>query len=286
MHKRRKQLCAGYTVGINYTVPRNLINISVNDKNDCVGSYRYKKLYGQNNNEDGLSCEWILCGSKFCISISGVWQKIISEIPKCSLFIDAMCGSGLIGSLVNDCQVIFNDINEAVIKKIKSANDFCLYTSEDYRKIIQRYDNGNRERVFYFDPPYLFETRSYQLPIYKFEWDATDHKKFLSIITKMKSCVMVSHFTCKLYDTSLKNWRKINYPTMTRAGQRIETLYMNFKQPVLLQCFQHVGKDYIDRQRLKRKISALLSRFDKYDPQERAAVLSSIIDHYNYVTKK
>lgn len=216
---------------------------------------------------------------------AGTWQQILSQIPKCELFIDAMGGSGFVGSSVKPfgCQVIVNDLNRSVIDKISYAAEHVTFMTQDYKQLISWYDNGSPGRVFYFDPPYLLETRSYKKPIYKHEWSDGDHKRFLKAVAAMKCPVMISHYPCQMYDQALKKWRKITYNAMTRAGVRQENLYMNYPQPVLLQCYQVVGENFTDRQRIKRKVDRLIKRLENEAPQERAAILSSIIDKFSYV---
>jgi len=214
---------------------------------------------------------------------AGAWQKIISEIPKCELFIDAMCGSSFIASTVKGCHRIINDINRSIIDKIAYTAADTTFENRDYREVIKRYDNGSPGRVFYFDPPYLMETRSYKRPIYKYEWNDKDHSDFIKIMQGMQCPTLISHYPCPLYDRAFKRWRKISYNSMTRAGVRVENLYMNFPQPVLLQCFEHIGDNFTDRQRIKRKVQRHIARLQKEDPQERAAILSSIIAEFDYV---
>lgn len=99
----------------------------------------------------------------------------------------------------------------------------------------------------------------------------------------MKSTVMISHYPCELYNDTLKTWRRLDYSTMTRAGVRVESLYMNYPIPLLLQCPGVAGKDYIDRQRIKRKVARLVGKLSQLEAHERAVVLSSIIDHFDYL---
>jgi len=216
---------------------------------------------------------------------AGAWQKILSNIPRCELFIEAMAGSAYISSLVKEsCQTIVNDIDKKVIDKIQTATENIEFFNLDYQAIIQRFDNGSPGRVFYFDPPYLKETRSYQKPIYRFPWeDDTEHNRFLKAATAMKSPAMISHYPCPLYDKALKKWRKITYNSMTRAGIREESLYMNFPQPVLLQFPGHVGDNFTDRQRIKRKVDRLVKRLTNEPEHERAAILSTIIEKFSYI---
>lgn len=214
---------------------------------------------------------------------SGVCQQILSQIPKCELFIDAMCGSGYVSSQVKGCQRIVNDVDRSIIDKIRYTAENVTFFNLSYTAIVKKFSNSSPGRVFYFDPPYLLETRSYQQNIYRHDWNVNDHRRFLKIITAINNPVMVSHYPCKMYDKKLQGWRKITYNAMTRAGVREECLYMNYPQPVLLQCYQVVGTDFTDRQRIKRKVERLINRLNNEDPQERAAILSSIIDKFSYV---
>jgi len=209
-------------------------------------------------------------------SASGTWQQIISQIPKCETFVDTMCGSGLIASMVSGCRVVVNDLSIAVMDRIDFAAENKF--NQDYRSIIDIFDCAGS--VFYFDPPYLFSSRSGKRRLYEHEWSKQDHINFLSLVKKINQPVLISHFTCPLYDAELKGWRVLRYNSMTRAGLRKESLYMNFPQPTLLQCYKSVGKNFTDRQRIKRKVDRLVSKLGRENPIERAAILSAIVDRF------
>lgn len=152
----------------------------------------------------------------------------------------------------------------------------------DFSQVFNKLRN-EKGIVFYCDPPYLFQTRKGQKHIYRQEWSIHEHNRFLNFIVKIKHPVLISHFPCKVYTDSLKGWRKITYKSMTRAGVRNEALYMNFQQPLLLQCPQYVGKNFTERQRIKRKVASFVGKLKNEKPDERAAILSSIIDSFDYV---
>lgn len=223
-------------------------------------------------------------GSK---AAAGQWQKILSEIPKCSIFVEAMCGSAFISSLVADtgCIIVINDCDKTVLDKIKLTATNTLQITKlnlDYQKVINKFD-PIPGTVFFFDPPYKMETRSYQGKLYRFDWKDNDHKRFLKALQRVKSPCIVTHYPCKEYDQALKKWRQITYNSMTRAGVREERLYMNFPPPALLQCFRYVGQNFTDRQRISRKVKRLINRFYNQKQKERAAILSAIIHHFDYV---
>lgn len=227
---------------------------------------------------------------------NGAWQQIISQIPKCDRFVEAMCGSAFISRKLQGVIpiVIANDIDRSVIDKIDltagttSNSNGTTYEVEientSARSLIDKYDNASGKTVFYFDPPYLMETRSYKGKIYKHDWIDAAHTEFLAMATTVKSNCMISHYPCALYDETLKDWRKIQYNSMTRAGLRVENLYMNYPAPLLLADYRSVGENFTDRQRIKRKINRLISRLNNEEQNERAAILSAVIDHFSYIT--
>lgn len=196
-----------------------------------------------------------------------------------------MAGSAYISTLVlkSGCKIIINDIDPYVIEKINyAADELVTKMNTDFSQVFNATRN-EPDTVFYCDPPYQFETRSYQDKIYKYEWQNGDHSRFLNFIKKVKHPVIISHYPCKLYNEALKAWRKVTYNAMTRAGIRKECLWMNYQQPLLLQCPQFVGNNFTDRQRIKRKVNTYVSKLKNETDKERAAILSSIIDQFGYV---
>jgi hypothetical protein len=233
-----------------------------------------------------MNDQWNYPGSK---GANGAWQKIISQIPKCDTFIEAMCGSAVVSKKIRNlpARTVINDIDMTVIARHVSE-DLGIKGIDienlDYKDLIDKYDCASSGRaVFYFDPPYLKETRSWKGDYYNYGWSKEDHDKFLSIATTVKSNCMISHYPCSFYDGRLPDWRKILFKSMTRAGLRTECLYMNYPYPVLLQDYKSVGENFTDRQRIKRKVERLINKLKKEQDEERSAILSSIIEHFSYM---
>ncbi|HEY4113012.1 MAG TPA: DNA adenine methylase, partial [Rhizomicrobium sp.] len=62
-----------------------------------------------------------------------------------------------------------------------------------------------------------------------------------------------------------------------RGGPRTEQLYMNFPEGAVLWA-SFAGKDYIDRQRIKRKAERWKKNFAVMPPAERTAVLAALLE--------
>lgn len=91
---------------------------------------------------------------------------------------------------------------------------------------------------------------------------------------------MVSHYPCDLYNEGLAGWRTLDYQSMTRKGLRTERLYMNYPAPNKLQDYRYIGKDFTDRQRIKRKIDREIKKLHRLPALERNAILQALQEKY------
>lgn len=215
---------------------------------------------------------------------NGTYQQIINHIPKHDVFIDAMVGNGgILFNLSLPGLTVINDIDGSIIQKYKfnGYSTAVIVENDDYAGIIDKYDDVIRKVFFYFDPPYLKETRKSQKDLYKFEWEESNHTRFLTMATTVKSDVMISHYPCALYDSFLKGWKTHDFESQTRNGKAIERIYMNYSKPEVLQDYRYLGKDYRERQRIKRKIQRQLQKLKDMPADERTGILSAVIAKYD-----
>ncbi len=222
---------------------------------------------------------------------NGTYQQIINHIPKHDVFVDAMVGNGgIFFNLKLPGLTVINDVDSCIIEKYRSLtvkNDdsghgrSITIENDDYAGIIAKYDDMIRKVFFYFDPPYLKETRKSQKDLYKFEWTEDDHIIFLNKALTVRNDVMISHYPCALYDSILHEWITHDFESQTRNGKAIERIYMNYPKPDVLQDFRYLGKDYRERQRIKRKIERQLQKLKNMPSDERAGILSAVIAKYD-----
>jgi DNA adenine methylase len=217
---------------------------------------------------------------------NGTYQNIINWIPKHDIFIEPMVGNGgIFHNLKLPKLSIINDIDPSVIVKY-NCKPGLIVKNDCYSSIIKEYDDILRNIFIYFDPPYLFSTRSSKQKYYKHDWTDDDHYKFLSMVVIVKSNCMISHYPCKTYDDALKGWQTFDFESITRNGLRTERIYMNYPTPNILQDFRYLGKDFIERQQIKRKTERLLNKLESLPELERVALLSAVIGKYNYTSVK
>ena len=131
--------------------------------------------------------------------------------------------------------------------------------------------------LIYADPPYLQSTR--KAPgrhRYRYDYEEQDHVRLLAILKKLPCQVMLSGYPSALYDELLDGWRSISVQVMNQAGVVTEKVWFNFEPDRVHWC-RSAGRNFTDRQRIKRKAETWSRRYRQMPYAERLAVLSSIL---------
>ena len=165
------------------------------------------------------------------------------------------------------------DLNPRVL------NDFtCDYPVEKINecahKFLSSYDYSGRELI-YSDPPYLHCTRSSKRR-YRFDYEKQDHIDLLILLKTLPCSVILSGYPSALYDKLLPNWHSLELQVMNQAGVRTEKLWFNFK-PDRVFWASYAGKNFTDRQRIKRKAASWGRQYQAMPKAERLAVLSAMM---------
>ena len=129
--------------------------------------------------------------------------------------------------------------------------------------------------LVYCDPPYVHSTRT-SSKRYRYEMTDGDHDAVLKLLKNMSCMVMVSGYRCDLYDNLLSDWFSLDYQAMSHGGVRTETVWCNF-DPGRVHYHTYAGKDFTDRQRIKRKAERWATRYAKLPPGEQQSVLAAIL---------
>jgi DNA adenine methylase len=222
---------------------------------------------------------------------AGTYQNIINHIPACDVFIDAMCGNlGVSSHLQLPPTTVLNDIDKKVctdIAQLIGGMKGVTVTNEHYTDKIFLFDGFARRKeairvFFFFDPPYLKETRKSPKNLYRYEWTEKDHQLFLTDVQKMHSMVMITHYPCQMYDEALTGWYTFDFESNTRSGLATERIYMNYPPPTVLQDYRYIGSNYIHRQQISRKQTRWIEKLQKMPPLERNALINKIQSHKFY----
>jgi len=226
---------------------------------------------------------------------SGVYQIIINQMPPHRIYVEAFLGSGAILRNKRPAPIanIGIDRDDDVIKNFYPRDipglelrcvDALEWMTDDIRGVLR-----NPDTLLYLDPPYLMETRSSQQRYYRWEMTRIDHVRLLDIIRFLPCLVMLSGYYSDLYVNGLAGWRSLQYPSRTRGGKiATEWLWMNYPEPFELHDYHYLGKNFRERERIKRKKARWLDKLQCMSLLERYAILDAIrgLQHHDEVIQK
>jgi DNA adenine methylase len=210
-------------------------------------------------------------GSK---ATSGLCQAIIAMMPPHETYIESHLGGGAImkrkpSALRN----IGIDLDPQAI-----AGFQCSYPVELINGcahgFLADYDYQGSELI-YSDPPYLLRSRTSGRR-FRFDYDEQDHVELLELLKRLPCRVMLSGYPSALYDDLLVGWRSVELQVMNQGGVRTEKLWFNFTVD-RVHWASYAGKNFTDRQRVKRKAANWGKRYQALPRAERLAVLAAIM---------
>lgn len=99
-----------------------------------------------------------------------------------------------------------------------------IIENRDWQSVVKQHDSD--KTLFYFDPPYLSETRT-RYGVYSHELTNEDHVELLAAIKKIKGHVIISGYESELYNDSLNGWQKeMKQTNADGAIKRTEVLWI------------------------------------------------------------
>jgi site-specific DNA-adenine methylase len=211
---------------------------------------------------------------------AGVAQWIISAMPAHRVYVEPFLGKGVVLKLKKPAAVSIGiDYDAGVID-----NYWCRHSQPGLAIVhgdalaVLPCLKVEPDWLVYADPPYLGSARSCQRRYYRREMFAeAAHERLLSVLTGLQCMVMISGYASSLYAERLASWTVKTFWTVNRRGKRCrEFLWMNFTIPAVLHDSRHVGNNFTDRQRIKRKACRWTKKFLAMADHERQAIWDSL----------
>lgn len=213
---------------------------------------------------------------------SGVYQQIINQIPPHTVYIEPFFGSGAVFRLKRRAEVSIGlDLDDAVIDYFRHTDGLTVMRGDGFIFLRDRLSPAllSPSTFVYIDPPYPFSVRAGRT-YYEHEFgEEEQHAELLDAIVTLPCMVAISSYWSELYSSRLSDWRSINFPAMTRGGLKMETLWMNYPVPARLHDYSYLGKNYREREKIKRQKTRWLARLDRMDALQRYAMLASIEEY-------
>lgn len=211
-------------------------------------------------------------GSK---AASGLCQNIIAMMPPHDTYIETHLGGGAVMKrkppTVNNIGI---DIDPEAL-----ANFDCAYpvhlVNDCAHHFLGTYNYCGTELI-YCDPPYLSETRTWHRK-YRFDYTRQDHMTLLGLLESLPCHIILSGYPSVLYDDLLGHWHSLELQAMTRGGPRTEKLWFNYEIDRRY-WVSYAGKNFTDRQRIKRKAQRWGQKYQGLPNAERLAVLAAIME--------
>jgi site-specific DNA-adenine methylase len=186
-------------------------------------------------------------GSK---ATAGLCQAIIALMPPHDTYIETHLGGGAI--MKRKPPALTNlgiDLNAKALSRFEGPYPVQLVQGCAHQ-FLKDYRFHGRELV-YCDPPYLHATRTSDRR-YRFDYTEQDHVELLALLKTLPCAVIISGYPSALYDEILSDWHRLEVQVMNQAGVRTEKLWFNFT-PDRVHWASYAGKNFTDRQRIKRK---------------------------------
>lgn len=248
---------------------------------------------------------------------AGVYQNIINRMPPHEVYIEPFLGGGAVmrlkkPALLNigldlDTEALFQFSRclhttpsetawapiapivqlddsrslHAVISVARGSSDPTMALGHlNAFDFLRRYPFTGNELV-YCDPPYMHSTRG-RADRYRFELTDNQHSELLTILKALPCRVMLSGYWTLFYEQKLSGWATAHFQTTNRAGKKTtEWLWFNFPEPVALHDYRYLGKDFRERERIKRKKARWVAKLENMPVLERRALLCAIEEAWN-----
>lgn len=211
-------------------------------------------------------------GSK---ATSGLCQAIISIMPPHVTYIETHLGGGAIMKRKPpSLESIGIDIDQQPLSVFECSYPVQLINGCAHEFLRNYKYNGNE--LIYSDPPYLAITRSSQRK-YRFDYQEQDHMDLLELLKTLPCHIILSGYPSLLYDRILSDWNTIELQVMNHAGVRTEKLWFNFVVD-RVHWASFAGKNFTDRQRIKRKAATWKKRYFTMPKNERLAVMAALME--------
>lgn len=212
---------------------------------------------------------------------SGIYQAIIGLMPPHDTYIEPFAGSGVIlARKAPAARSIILDKDPAAIEALRRWAGPAEVHEADAIDYLPRLKIGELGRVLvYADPPYLHATRT-SSKRYRCELTDQDHQALAGVLHDLAAqgcAIILSGYPSPLYDQLFAGWDSREFQAMTRGGVRTEKVWFNF-EPGAAHWSTYAGRNFTDRQRIKRKAARWAAKFDALPPAERQAVMAALME--------
>lgn len=222
------------------------------------------------------------------------YQTIINRIPPHNVYIEPFAGNAAVARMKRPAaKNILIDLDpealdalhnialpDNIAKPGEPPARWTLLQCDAITEFFPYFNFTGRQEFVYLDPPYLKSTRKQpDRDLYTYELTDTQHIDLLDIIKRLPCYVMISSYYSNLYADTLTGWCFHKFKVMTRGGSTAtEYLWMNYTPPNELHDYRYLGRDFKERERIKKKKARWVQRLTNMPRLERLAMAAAIAE--------
>lgn len=210
----------------------------------------------------------------------GVAQWIINQIPPHRVYIEPFLGGGAVLRLKAPARssiALERDTRALALWKGFDLPDLRIIRG-DALSWLEKFRPVGDEFI-YCDPPYLRGVRTAAASIYRYELTDADHERLLRCLTKLGCSIAISGYASAMYSRVLVNWRVTKFLTTKRNHERAEEcLWMNYPEPIALHDYRYLGRNFRERERIKRQKLRWARRLKAMSILQRRALMATLAE--------
>jgi len=212
---------------------------------------------------------------------AGVYHTIINLMPPHSVYVEPFAGSAAIYHHKKPAaKSILIDLDPLPLQQIPLTRGLTVICDDGIHWLVEHARSLPRDALMYCDPPYLLSTRK-SGALYNYEMSDEQHETLLDILNEAACRVMISGYWSVLYREKLTapRWHRTWYMAMTRSGHLAqEWLWMNYELPTELHDHHLVGRNFRERERIKRKVQRWTKRLETMNALDRTTLLAALAE--------
>lgn len=197
------------------------------------------------------------------------FQHVVNVLPPHSVYIEPFLGAGAVlrNKRPADVNIGVDQDPNLIQKWRQDFPSLASYVEGDAIAFLSTRTFIGDELV-YCDPPYLPSTRL-RSRVYRFDYTENDHVRLLTTLRSLSCRVVVSGYPSDLYDEHLPGWTTDTFLAKAHNGLRLEKLWFNYAAPTELHDPRFLGRNFRERQTVKRRLERAQARIARLDPREQ-----------------